>query len=53
MAKELISVRLDPQEADRLKDLAEKDRRTVSNFVRNLIADTLRAGDAKDHPHAA
>ena len=43
----------DPQEADRLKDLAEKDRRTVSNFVRNLIADTLRAGNAKDHPHAA
>ena len=51
MAKPLISVRLEQELADRLKDQAEKDRRTVSSYVRNLIADTLQPRE--DHPHAA
>jgi predicted DNA-binding protein len=51
MAKPLISVRLEQELADRLKDQAEKDRRTVSGFVRNLIEDTLQSRE--DRPHAA
>jgi predicted DNA-binding protein len=51
MAKPLISVRLEQELADRLKDQAEKDRRTVSSYVRNLIADTLQSRE--EHPHAA
>jgi predicted DNA-binding protein len=51
MAKPLISVRLEQELADRLKDQAEKDRRTVSSYVRNLIADTLQGRE--ERPHAA
>ena len=52
MAKPLISVRLEQDLADRLKDQAEKDRRTVSSYVRNLIADTLTAQPAINQPGA-
>jgi predicted DNA-binding protein len=52
MAKPLISVRLEQDLADRLKDQAEKDRRTVSSYVRNLIADTLPAQPAINQPGA-
>jgi predicted DNA-binding protein len=41
MSKPLISVRLEQELADRLKDQAEKDRRTVSAYVRNLITDAI------------
>ena len=51
MAKPLISVRIEQELADRLKDQAEKDRRTVSSYVRNLIADTLQPRE--ERPHAA
>ncbi|WP_445215682.1 hypothetical protein ACKWRH_24945 [Bradyrhizobium sp. Pa8] len=37
----LISVRVEKELADRLKDGAEKDRRTVSQFARNILADAL------------
>jgi predicted DNA-binding protein len=49
MAKPLISVRLEQELADRLKDQAEKDRRTVSSYVRNLIADTLQGREERAH----
>lgn len=49
MAKPLISVRLEQELADRLKDQAEKDRRTVSSYVRNLIADTLQGREERSH----
>jgi predicted transcriptional regulator len=52
MAKPLISVRLEQDLADRLKDQAEKDRRTVSSYVRNLIADTLPAQPVINQPGA-
>ena len=51
MAKPLISVRLEQELADRLKHQAEKDSRTVSSYVRKLIADTLQ--DRAERPHAA
>jgi predicted DNA-binding protein len=41
MAKPHISVRLEQDLADRLKDEADKERRTVSSYVRNLLADSL------------
>ena len=41
MAKPLISVRLEQDLADRLKDQAEKDRRTVSSYCRILIEDAI------------
>jgi hypothetical protein len=49
--KPLISVRLEQELADRLKDQAEKDRRTVSAYCRNLIADALQSRE--ERPHAA
>lgn len=52
MSKPLISVRLERELADRLKNEAEKDRRTVSSYVRNLIADTLSKGQ-QEQQHAA
>jgi predicted DNA-binding protein len=52
MAKPLISVRLEQELADRLKDRAEKDRRTVSSYCRNLIADALQK-NREERPHAA
>jgi predicted DNA-binding protein len=51
MAKPLISIRLEQELADRLKDQAEKDRRTVSSYCRNLIADALQ--NREERPHAA
>jgi hypothetical protein len=38
---ELISTRVEPELAERIKSEAEKDRRTVSQFVRNTLADAL------------
>jgi predicted DNA-binding protein len=49
--KPLISVRLEQDLADRIKDQAEKDRRTVSSYCRNLIADALH--NREERPHAA
>lgn len=40
---EMISTRLDPELAARVKAEAERERRTVSNLVRNLIADAIAA----------
>jgi predicted DNA-binding protein len=51
MAKELISIRLEPAEADQVKDLAARDGRTKSNFVRKLITDAIRK--PRYNPHAA
>jgi predicted HicB family RNase H-like nuclease len=45
-ASELLSVRVEPELAERVKVEALRDRRTVSTFVRNLLADTL----AKSQP---
>jgi predicted DNA-binding protein len=47
--KPLISVRLEQELADRLKDQAEKDRRTVSSYCRNLIADALQNREERSH----
>jgi hypothetical protein len=38
---ELISTRVEPELAERIKSEAEKDRRTISQFVRNTLADAL------------
>lgn len=40
---ELLSVRVEAELAERVKTEAVRDRRTVSAFIRNLIADTLSA----------
>jgi predicted HicB family RNase H-like nuclease len=46
MASELLSVRVKPELAARVKVEASKDRRTVSSFVRNMLADRLTAKPA-------
>jgi hypothetical protein len=38
---ELLSVRVEPELAERVKLEASRDRRTVSTFVRNLVEDSL------------
>jgi len=43
---ELISTRVEPKLAERIKTEAERDRRTVSQFIRNLIADAFAADEA-------
>jgi hypothetical protein len=53
MASELLSVRVEPELAARVKVEASKDRRTVSSFVRNLRADTLIAKPAGEQQHGA
>jgi hypothetical protein len=40
-AKVLVSMRLEPDVAERLEALAEQDRRTTSNFLRNVVTDWL------------
>jgi hypothetical protein len=52
MASELLSVRVEPELAERVKVEASRDRRTVSSFVRNLLADTLTVKPAANHPGA-
>ena len=51
-ASELLSVRVEAELAERVKAEAGRDRRTVSSFVRNLIADTLSAKPAPQHQGA-
>jgi hypothetical protein len=53
MATELLSVRVEPELALRVKAEAGRDRRTVSSFVRNLIADTLTVKPAADQHQEA
>ena len=45
-ASELLSIRVEPELAERVKVEALRDRRTVSTFVRNLLADTLAKSQA-------
>jgi predicted DNA-binding protein len=40
-ASELLSIRVEPELAERVKVEASRDRRTVSDFVRLLLADSL------------
>lgn len=48
MAKtDLISLRLPPDLRERLKEAAEADNRTVSNYILNLI---IKALDDKERP---
>jgi predicted DNA-binding protein len=47
-AKVLVSMRLEPEVAERLEALAEQDRRTTSNFLRNVVTDWL-AGRKATH----
>jgi predicted DNA-binding protein len=48
-ASELLSIRVEPELAERVKVEASRDRRTVSTFVRLILADTL-AGKRKRAP---
>jgi predicted DNA-binding protein len=41
MKTEQLSIRLDPVIRERLEAAAERDRRPVSNLVRNVLADWL------------
>ncbi|MDB5616595.1 hypothetical protein [Tardiphaga sp.] len=40
---ELISTRVEPELAARVKSEADRDRRTVSSFVKIVLADALAA----------
>lgn len=40
-ASELLSIRVEPELAERVKVEASRDRRTVSTFVRILVEDSL------------
>ena len=40
--KQTLQVRIDKQILDKLKEEARKDRRTVSEYTRNLIQDSLQ-----------
>ncbi len=44
---ELISTRLEPGLAEKLRAEAGRERRTISNFVRMLIQDSLAARSAQ------
>jgi predicted DNA-binding protein len=39
-ASQLLSIRVEPELAERVKLAAERDRRPVSAFVRNLVEDS-------------
>ncbi|MGY2906553.1 hypothetical protein [Bradyrhizobium sp. URHC0002] len=50
MANRMIGVRLDPELDERLKIAAEKDRRPVSQFVRNVLSDALAKSEPPTDP---
>jgi len=50
---ELITTRVDHELAERIKTAAERDRRPVSQFVRNLLADATATAAATEHGQAA
>lgn len=37
MSKDTIAIRLEPDTIEKIKDLAEKDQRTVSDYLRIII----------------
>jgi len=39
---DLITIRVNPDDKKRLEELAEEDRRTISNFIRIIVEDWLR-----------
>jgi len=43
---ELITTRVDHDLAERIKSAAERDRRPVSQFVRNVLADATKQSPA-------
>ncbi len=52
-ASELLSVRIPPELAARVKAEADRSRRTVSSYVHLLLADTLPAKPADQQQGAA
>jgi hypothetical protein len=53
MSKPLLSFRPTPDLAEQIKAAAASDRRTVSQFIANLIEDALAARRAGDQRSAA
>ena len=47
--KRNITFQLDSGDADKLKNLAEKDNRSIASFLRNLVIDLIKKTDEQEN----
>lgn len=43
--KSNITFQLEPEDAQKLKKLAEKDNRSIASFLRNLVLDLIKKNE--------
>ncbi|HEX6815426.1 MAG TPA: hypothetical protein VF102_07130 [Gemmatimonadaceae bacterium] len=46
--RSIVQVRLTPEDRERVRDAAKRERRTVSAWLRALVLDTLDALEARE-----